>query len=111
MLTEKELYDCMAKSKTIVDIAYPGQESLSMRVLEALGAKIKLITDFKGIAEYDFYNPTNIYIIDAENIVMNDFFLDSSYTEVPGDYLKKYTVSAWVDDIFNRERRPKDFFK
>lgn len=110
MLDEGELYEKMSESSSIVDIIYPGQESLSMRVLEALGSKTKLITDFEGIKNYDFYNPNNIMIIDPQNIQINYSFLKSEFQNIESSILEKYTVKAWVDDIFFNNSKPRDFF-
>ena len=80
-----------------------------MRVLEALGSKSKLITDYENIVNYDFFNQENIFIINSTEIVIYNFFINSPYIDIDFEVLKKYTVSAWVDDIFFNEPAPENF--
>jgi hypothetical protein len=111
MLNEKELYDKMADSKSIVDVIYPGQESLSIRALEALGSKSKLITDFEGIKNYDFFNSQNILIFNPESFKVDFDFIETQFQPIDSSIIERYTVKAWVDDIFFNKSEPKDFFK
>ena len=110
MLSEAELYEKMSQSRSIVDVIYPGQEGLSMRVLEALGSNTKLITDFEGIKNYNFYNPNNILVIDSKNIKIDFSFLESDFLNIESTIKEKYTVRALVDDFFFNESKPEDFF-
>jgi len=100
MLPESDLYSMMANSKSIIDICHPKQESLSLRVMEAMGAKMKLITDFKGIEKYDFFCENNILIIDPKEPVIPISFLNQPYKNLLNEIESKYTLAAWVDDIF-----------
>lgn len=111
MLSEAELYEKMSHASSIVDVIYPGQESLSMRVLEALGSNTKLITDFEGIKNYNFYNPKNIMVIDPKNIKIDLSFLESDFQNIEHSLMEKYTIKAWVDDIFFNESKPEDFLQ
>ena len=110
MLSEKSLYEKMSNSKAIIDILYPGQDSLSMRVMEAMASNIKLITDYEGIKKYDFYNANNISVINSANpIIDQNFINDISYIEVPEEIKEKYGVKKWVDDVFFNCTRVENF--
>ena len=52
------------ESKCILDAPQKGQNGLTIRTIECLGAKRKLITTNKDIVNYDFYCPENIYVYD-----------------------------------------------
>ena len=56
-LKGKEMDDVYESSRCVLDSAQAGQLGLTIRVLEALGAKKKLITTNEDVVNYDFYRP------------------------------------------------------
>lgn len=95
----------MSESRAILDIQHFTQKGLTNRTLEALGAKIKLVTTNEEVQYYDFYNPKNIYIMDRNNPQLDIGFLRSTYEEVPKDIYEKYSLRAWLEDIlFNTKQ-------
>ncbi|HBO74403.1 MAG TPA: lipopolysaccharide biosynthesis protein [Marinilabiliales bacterium] len=94
----KEVTECFRFSKAIIDIQHPKQTGLTMRTIETLGAKKKLITTNKTVTEYDFYNSDNIHIMerDSPNIPLD--FLISEYKELPDYIYKKYSIDGWIND-------------
>lgn len=99
-LKKEELTKVIKESKCILDIERPIQSGLTMRTIEILGAKRKLITTNRSIKNYDFYNDSNICIIDRNNPVFAVDFINSDYTEVPPEVYLKYNLSNWLYDIF-----------
>lgn len=91
----KELYEL---SECILDSAQSGQLGLTMRVIEALGAKKKIITTNEDVKNYDFYNPENIYIY-KDKIDQNDVFFGSVYKPVSDCVYKKYSLRNWLQVI------------
>lgn len=87
-------------SAIIVDLPHPEQTGLTMRAIESIGAKKKLITSSKNISQYEFYNPNNILIIDPSEIVIDPSFITSPYNEIDDSIIKKYSLRSWVSDIF-----------
>lgn len=75
-------------------------KGLTFRVFEAIGLRKKIITNNKDIANYDFYNPQNILIIDEKNIIIPTSFFTSKYEPIPSEIYKKYTLSSWVKTVF-----------
>jgi hypothetical protein len=59
-LNQDEVVSLFAKSKAILDICHHNQVGLTIRTVEALGAKRKLITNNIDIKNYDFYDLCNI---------------------------------------------------
>jgi hypothetical protein len=98
-LSKQEVIDIVAKSKAIIDIQHPKQTGLTMRTIEMLGAKRKLITTNKNIQEYDFYNENNIYIIDRENPKLNISIIENITFNINQEVYKKYSISSWLLDI------------
>lgn len=99
-MSRDELMNFYSKSRIQIDIQHPKQTGLTMRTIETLGAKKKLITTNPHVKEYDFYNPSNILIVDRENPVISIDFLKSHWEEVPNDIYTKYSLRSWLNTIF-----------
>lgn len=95
------LLQLYAESEIVIDIQHPKQTGLTLRCLEAIGAKKKLITTNKDIKSYDFYNKNNILIVERENPYVSKEFLESPYQSLPEDIYNKYSISSWVKSIFS----------
>lgn len=88
------------QSKCLIDYKFPEQEGLTMRTIESLGHKCKLITNNQQIKYEDFYNPKNIWIYDIDNFDIPEEFVRSQYEEISEEIYSKYTIQGWVEDIF-----------
>ena len=99
-LNQKELIAYYKQANIIVDFIRPEQTGLSFRFFEALALQKKMITDNKGVASYDFYNPNNIYILDKKPKVSLNFF-HQDYTEISSEVYNKYTIKNWVETIIS----------
>ena len=98
-LTLQEAAKKMGESKIAVDVQFGSQAGLTMRTIESLATKTKLITTNHNVKEYDFYNPNNICIIDKENPVVLKEFFESEYVDIPKEILNKYTLSNWIKTL------------
>ena len=94
-------YDYYNKSRIIVDYTHPGQSGFTMRTIEALGCKKKLITNNKNVLDADFYDPNNIYVYDGENVDIPDEFLKEPFRTPREDIYQKYSVDSWLKSIMN----------
>lgn len=97
----REIAFIVAHTSTIIDIESPGQKGLTMRTIEMIGLKKKLITTNHDIINYDFYNPNNIEVVDRNNPIVSDSFIYSQYEELAHDIYQKYHISTWIMDILN----------
>lgn len=95
----EEVNRIFSASKAIVDIQHPSQSGLTMRTIETLGAKKKLITTNPDIKNYDLYNENNVCLIDRENPVVSEVFLRTEYKEVDERVYKYYSLERWVLDV------------
>jgi hypothetical protein len=100
-LSHQDNSNFMNESKIILDINHPKQVGLTMRTIETLGTQKKLITTNKNIVNYDFYNESNILIIDRKNPVIKEDFLSRPFTPSNKDILMKYSIEGWIKDIFD----------
>lgn len=101
-LARHELIDLMKRTKTMIDYQAHSQNGLTIRTIESLGAKKKLITTNENIKEYDFYNPENIMIINKENIAnpIDVGFITKAYANINENIYEKYSLKNWIFDIF-----------
>ncbi len=86
------------KSDCILDAPQAGQTGLTMRTLECLGAKKKLITTNSDVKNYDFYREENIYIFDGSIDETNPFFTEP-YRDLEADIYKKYSLRNWLGEL------------
>ena len=89
-----------SKSLAILDIEHPYQTGLTMRSLETFGAHKKLVTTNQCIKEYDFYNPSNIFIIDRKNPKIPHSFFKETFIPPPLDIYEKYSLKGWLYELF-----------
>ncbi|MBD5267201.1 MAG: hypothetical protein HDS41_03285 [Bacteroides sp.] len=99
-ISNEELEELYQKSKIIIDVNHPKQSGLTIRCMETLGFKRKLVTTNSDIVNYDFYNPNNILVIDRKKPFIPNEFIDAPYENIPPDIYNKYSLSAWCSTIF-----------
>lgn len=97
-LKGKDMNDVYETSRCVLDSAQEGQLGLTIRVLEALGAKKKLITTNEDVINYDFYKPENIYVYEGK-IDLENVFFTHEYKEVSKEVYEKYSLRSWLKEI------------
>lgn len=100
----REVADIIDKTKVVIDIESPGQKGLTMRTIEMIGLKKKLITTNSDIVNYDFYNPNNIRVVDRENPIITDSFINVPYSDLPNNIYRKYHISTWIMDVLGNKQ-------
>lgn len=101
-LSRKDLLELIKKSKVIIDFQANNQTGLTIRTIESIGSKRKIITTNEEIKKYDFYNSENIMVIDKnfEDSQLDIDFLSKEYVEIEKNIYEKYSLNNWVLDIF-----------
>lgn len=99
-LKGKEMNDIYASSKCVLDSAQDGQMGLTIRVLEAVGAKKKLITTNDDVVNYDFYRPENIYVYKG-NIDLENIFFKSDCIDIDENIYEKYSLRNWLKETLS----------
>lgn len=99
-LGTKDIFKLYEESEIIIDVQDPNQTGLTMRTLETLGARRKMITTNFDIVNYDFYDKNNICIVDRKKIVVPESFITGKYQPIPNDIYKKYSLTNWLNTIF-----------
>ena len=97
-LSSREVMEVFEKSNCILDAPQSGQTGLTIRTIECLGAKRKMITTNKDVKKYDFYNETNILVYTGKIDKDCDFF-KMPYIDINEDIYKKYSLREWLKYI------------
>lgn len=99
-LSSEEIDNIWTRSKCILDSPQAGQTGLTIRTLEALGAKRKLITANADVVNYDFYREENIYVYDGSDFDYNSAFFKKEYQNISEELYEKYSLKSWLSKMF-----------
>lgn len=91
-----EVLNYIASCKVIVDYVSDNQTGLTLRPLEALFFKKKLITNDKSIENRDFYNKNNIFILGKDELGTLPYFVNSPYINLDTKTIEKYDFDNWL---------------
>lgn len=99
-LPSSEVASIISSSRAVLDIQHPLQTGLTMRTIETLGARKKLITTNQDINNYDICNG-NVHVINRELPAIENDFIMTEYQKVETDILFKYSLLGWILAVFN----------
>lgn len=91
--------DVLARSKCILDIQHPRQMGLTMRAIEVIGARRKLMTTNSAIARYDFYDPVNVLHIDRVDCDFSSDFITGPYRQPASAITESYSIRGWLKEV------------
>lgn len=102
-LTYIEYLNCQLNTKAVLDIVKDGQTGQSMRFIEAMIAKKKIITNNKLVVNHELYDSNNVFILDEitfdyEKIVK---FIESKFIDVPNTSLARYNPTFVINKIIH----------
>ncbi|MGL4391953.1 MAG: hypothetical protein ACRCSK_00730 [Fusobacteriaceae bacterium] len=104
-LSLEENYKYISESKAILEVGHTEakkkQGGLSMRALDALGNKKKLVTTYDIIKNYDFYDPQNIFVLEKDNFNIPKSFFETQHKEVSKEIYEKYCVENWIKTLLS----------
>lgn len=100
-ISQAEVAVMMSKSKVVIDIPHSKQSGLTIRSLECLGMGLKLATTNPTALDYDFYDPSNIYIMSRSDPSIPEDFFESDYKPVLCSIRSKYSLDNWIREIFD----------
>lgn len=98
--SKTELRNLLSKSSCVIDFAHDNQVGLTMRTIEAIGMKKKIVTNNTSIVNYDFYNENNIFVIGVSAYTLKEFLL-KPYIDLPDNIYKKYDIDNWVINLLD----------
>jgi len=109
----EEIRDMCLSSKAILDLANEQQQGLTMRTMETLGIKRKLVTNNVYLKDYEFYNDDNAKILEnlpakadkaqktgnySDFVLPGKEWLDMPYVE-DEPVRRKYSIHSWLDSL------------
>lgn len=99
----KLITDTVNKSKAVLDIQHPKQTGLTMRTIEMLGMRKKIVTTNDDIVNYDFYNENNIYIINRKRPRVPSSFYNLEYAHIDDNIYESYSIERWIVDVLGMD--------
>ncbi len=93
----REYLSYMDKSRCILEIGAPGRTACTLRFLESLFLKKKLITDNPRITEDPYYDPDNVFVLGTDDISCLPDFAMIPYIDKHRD-LSDITFDRWIGD-------------
>lgn len=93
----------IGKSKVIVDLVNKNNYGLTIRPLESIFLKKKLITNYKNIVNYDFYNKNNVFLLGSDDVDKINDFINDEYEEIDTKIVEKYDFKNWITNFFKED--------
>ena len=87
------------ESRCVVELNVTGQCGLTLRSMESLAFRKKLITNNPYVRTYDFYKPENIFVWGEDDPSELKSFVEEPYHEVAQDVLLRYDVDTWFGRV------------
>lgn len=91
----RQVLDLVKESDVLLDYYLDDCSGLSLRAMESLFWRKKLITNNRTIVDSDFYDPSNIYLLGMEDRTLREFF-DEPYHDAPESVRSRYLLSNWL---------------
>ncbi|NEG55138.1 CgeB family protein [Bifidobacterium platyrrhinorum] len=89
-----------AHSRCIIDSPQQGQLGLTMRTLETVGARRKLITANHDVAHYDFHANGDVLVWDGTQSVDDEFFA-RPFHPLPDDVYRSYSIAEFARTLLD----------
>lgn len=97
--------DVLRRSRAVLDVSHEGQSGLTMRSIETVGARRKLITTNTEVLKYPFYHPTRVLLLDpnaANASTINDF-IKAPQHDILESTRELYGIDSWAQQITSGE--------
>ncbi|MGY2876236.1 hypothetical protein ACVW00_003426 [Marmoricola sp. URHA0025 HA25] len=97
--------ELLRQSCAVLDINHSAQTGLTIRTIETLGARKKLITTNQEVEEYAFYDPSRILVIDPADLDVASVreFLEAPMTPLEERKYEALGIDHWVATIIDPE--------
>ncbi|XUD04284.1 hypothetical protein IGJ34_002255 [Enterococcus sp. AZ177] len=99
-ISYEELINYEGNTTAVLDIVQNDQYGLSLRPIEAMFLKKKLITNNTSVQDMDFYAPENIFLLNESNKNEILGFLKIPSVTIPETVMEKYKFEGWFNNFF-----------
>lgn len=93
--------EIIKQSKCLIELTQDNQKGLTLRAMEALKYKRKLITTNQTIANYSFYHKDNIFVLGIDDWSTIRSFIQTQYRPIPEEIVKDYDINSWLTKILS----------
>jgi hypothetical protein len=94
-----QIVENSSKSRCLLEVLRPYQSGPTLRLMEALFNKKKIVTTNTSIKKEPFYSDDNIFIIGERSIDELYDFVKSAYVNPGDEYIDKYDVKNWLNNF------------
>lgn len=94
-----EVCKLIDKAKVLLEVTQSNQNAPTLRTMEALFFRKKLVTNNRNVRNYSFYRKDNIFILGEDSLDKLKDFIDSNYVELPKEIVMYYTFDQWLERI------------
>lgn len=98
-LSMDKTMDIYNHTRCFVDYTFPQQNGLSMRTIESVGHRCKLITNNRHVMDTDFYDPANVWIYDPDNFDVPKDFIEEPYKDIDEAVYERYSLEGFLKEI------------
>ena len=95
-LSPNEVSEINLRSKALLDITNAKQSGLSMRIIESIGLRRKIVTTNPHIKQYNFSN--NALFINKESMFISEEWLNLKYS-LKEEERRKYSLKEWINQL------------
>ena len=86
-----------ASCRAVLDLVSEGQHGLTLRPMEALFYKKKLITNMQDISRFRIYDPDNVFVLGTDNTEDLPDFISSPYNDrYHAELCEYYMMDSWI---------------
>lgn len=89
--------DMLENNRAILDFNLATNSPLTLRVMEAIFFKKKLITNNLDIINYDFYDPNNIFVLGKDKLENIHNFMTLPYKKINHNIIEYYDFNNWIN--------------
>lgn len=96
----RKILSCNCCAKCILDIVRDGQTGYTMRTMESIVFKKKLLTNNPYVKTMPEYAAGNMFILGEDSVDELKDFLNKEYVDPKTD-ISRYGISAWFNRFFD----------
>lgn len=94
-----ELNALISRAVAVLDIERAIQTGYTIRTIEMMAAGKKLVTTNPNIVEADFFDDSNIVVIDRNNPTFDRSFFETPYRPISRTVLNRYSLESWANIV------------
>lgn len=100
-LASPDYLSVLRSTRAVLDVNHTAQTGLTMRTIETIGARRKLITTNAEVVNYPFYHPSRVLVVKGDQIdsdAVKEFLAIPQEPLDPATY-ELFGVHAWLTQI------------